>query len=177
LEHPSGEARFRDVFDRHFAAVAAYADRRCRTGDGDDVVAETFAVAWRRLDAIPVDAELPWLYGVARKVLANQRRGRLRRLGLLDRLRSESIPPQWTRDEGTPPVVDALRRLKPDEREVLLLTAWEGLSHSEIAAAMGISANAVGIRVHRAKKRLAEELERGHALARKESAPAGHSGL
>jgi RNA polymerase sigma-70 factor (ECF subfamily) len=177
LEHSSKEERFRDLFEKHFGALAAYADRRCYSGDADDVVAETFSVAWRRFDAIPADAELPWLYGVARKVLANQRRGTRRWMGLLDRLRSEVPPEAWMGFDQAPPIVDALRRLKPDEREVLLLAAWEGLSHAEIGAAMGLSANAVGIRVHRAKKRLAEEMEREGAPARKESASAGHSGL
>jgi RNA polymerase sigma factor (sigma-70 family) len=174
MEQP--EARFRELFDAHFGAIAVYADRRCRPGDADDVAAETFAVAWRRLDRVPADDALPWLYGVARKVLANQRRGHRRWLGLLTRLQSEPAAQLAPRGDE-PEVVEALRRLKPEDREVLLLAAWEGLSHREIASALGISENAVGIRVHRARKRLAEEMSRDAAVARKVRATAGQTGV
>jgi RNA polymerase sigma-70 factor (ECF subfamily) len=127
-------------------------------------------VAWRRLDAVPADDALPWLYSVARKVLANHRRGRRRWLGLLDRMRAQPGP--GLEPAGDTPVVDALRRLKPEEREVLLLAAWEGLSHREIGLALGVSENAIGIRVHRARKRLAEELA-GGALPMRKDVPAG----
>jgi RNA polymerase sigma-70 factor (ECF subfamily) len=171
LDDPENERRFRELFERHYGAISAYADRRCPSADADDVVAETFAVAWRRLDAVPTDDALPWLYSVARKVLANQRRSQRRWFGLLDRLRSEQPGAAREPRDGAP-VVDALRRLKPDEREVLLLAAWEGLSHREIGLALGASENAIGIRVHRARKRLAQELATAGMPVRKD-APAG----
>jgi RNA polymerase sigma-70 factor (ECF subfamily) len=161
------ERRFRELFERHYGAIAAYADRRCPPADADDVVAETFAVAWRRLDSVPVDGALPWLYSVARKALANQRRSRRRWLGLLERMRSQQPDAVPEPGAGTP-VADALRRLKADEREVLLLAAWEGLSHREIGLALGASENAIGIRVHRARKRLAQELAGGGIRVRKD---------
>jgi RNA polymerase sigma-70 factor (ECF subfamily) len=170
------DTRFRRLFDAHFGAIAAFADRRCPSGDADDVVAETFAVAWRRFDVVPSEDPLPWLYGVARKVLANQRRGRRRWFGLLIRLQNEPAS-MAVAGEQEPEVVAALRRLKPDEREVLLLAAWEGLSHREIGTALGISENAVSIRVHRARKRLADELSRDETAARKVRAAAGQSGV
>lgn len=174
MDDPARGQRFRELFDQNYGALAAYADRRCMPGDADDVVAETFTVAWRRLDTVPEDDALPWLYGVARKVLANQRRGRRRWLGLLGRLQREvAIAPSVSDAES--PVIDALGRLKPEDREALLLATWEGLSHAQIAASLGISANAVGIRVHRARKRLAEEMGREGETMRKVRAPAGQS--
>src|SRR6185437_10773365 len=120
--------RFDALFAAHFAAVRAYAVRRSGGAPVDDVLSETFLVAWRRLDAVPEDA-LPWLLGVARRVLANQRRGDARRAALFDRLsglatRSRSAEP--ARDVfGS--LGDALATLSAPEREALLLVAWEGL--------------------------------------------------
>jgi RNA polymerase sigma-70 factor (ECF subfamily) len=171
VDDPENERIFRELFERHYGAIAAYADRRCPPADADDVVAETFAVAWRRLDAVPADDALPWLYSVARKVLANQRRGRRRWLGLVARVGADMATLPYQPGDGSP-VVDALRRLKPGEREVLLLAAWEGLSHREIGLALGVSENAIGIRAHRARKRLADELASEGVPVRKD-APAG----
>ncbi|MEL6983584.1 MAG: sigma factor, partial [Actinomycetota bacterium] len=88
------EAKLVDVYHRHSAAVMAYALRRCSSDDAADVVSETFVVAWRRLDDIPEEpAVKPWLFGVARRVLANQRRG-LRRRGELVRKVSTYLTPR-----------------------------------------------------------------------------------
>jgi RNA polymerase sigma-70 factor (ECF subfamily) len=165
--------RFRTVFESHYGAVRAYALRRCPVApDAEDVVAETFTVAWRRLEQVPEDAPLPWLYGVARRVLANQRRGERRWLALLERLRQQPADVPTPEFDG-PPVVEALRGLRPDDQEILRLAAWEGLSHAEIATALGISTNAATIRVHRARRRLADALRPAAEPARKEPLAAG----
>jgi RNA polymerase sigma-70 factor (ECF subfamily) len=120
------------------------------------VVADTFLVAWRRLNEMPVgDGELPWLLAVARRALANQRRGRLRAARLSGRLAAE---PALTRSDDEHGVLDALSRLRPLDREVLLLSAWEELSHRQIAEVFGCSENAVALRLRRARNNLAEEL-------------------
>ncbi|MEX2080552.1 MAG: sigma-70 family RNA polymerase sigma factor [Dehalococcoidia bacterium] len=165
--------RFRVLFEANHGPVRAYAGRRCgRSEDAEDVVSETFAVAWRRLNDVPAEASLPWLYGVARKVLANQRRGQRRWLGLVERIRQQPQDVSTPESDG-PPVVDALRTLRPDDQEVLRLAAWEGLSHSEIGSALGISTNAATIRIHRARKRLGEALANGPGGMRNDVATAG----
>lgn len=147
-------ARFEGVFERHQRAVHAYALRRARsTADAEDAVAETFLTAWRRLDDVPADP-LPWLYGVARRVLANQHRSSGRRAKLLDRLRRQPDP-GFPAPAGDPRAVRALDGLSVDDQELLRLVAWEELSHGEIATVMGITPNAVAIRLHRARQRFA----------------------
>ena len=172
-----GDVRhFRTIFDANYDAVRAYARRRCqRLEDADDVVSETFTVAWRRLREIPPGSELPWLYGVARRVLANQRRSERRLTALVQRLRGQ--PPDVVTPEhpNTGYVIDAMARLKPDEQEVLRLAAWEELGATEIARVLGCSPNAASIRLHRAKKQLAVLLTNSGAPAGKETQPAGQT--
>jgi RNA polymerase sigma-70 factor (ECF subfamily) len=146
------------MFEQHYGHVLAYARRRCaEPADADDVVAETFTIAWRRVRDIP-DEPLPWLYGVARRVLANQRRGRQRWLALLDRLRREPADVPTPPADGGERVRAAMARLRPQDQEVLRLAAWEGLTHAEVATVLGVSANAAAIRLHRARRHLAAEL-------------------
>ena len=157
------EARLRALFERHHARLLAYALRRTASrADADDVVAATFAVAWRRLADVPTgDPELPWLYAVARRVLANQRRGAQRFVRLAQRWRAEPV----THAAAQPDLDDrdrvrrALTRLRPADQEVLRLHVWEELDHGAIAQVLGCSVNAVAIRAHRARKRLRVELE------------------
>jgi RNA polymerase sigma-70 factor (ECF subfamily) len=133
--------------------------------DAADVVAETFLVAWRRAGKIPPGPDaLFWLYGVARRVLANHQRGERRRVRLVDRLRVEVS----TADPNEPPDVDgavirALGRLVESDREVLLLAGWEELEPAQIATVLGISAVAVRSRLHRARRRLRKELAQPQA--------------
>jgi RNA polymerase sigma-70 factor (ECF subfamily) len=160
-------------FQRLFAAynrhVLAYALRRCdQRADAEDVVSNTFTVAWRRFaDAPAEELQLPWLYAIAARVLANQRRSARRLSALRLRLRELPAPPQPERSE-LPEVIAALRELPPKEQEVLRLAAWEGLTNAELAVALGCTENAATIRLHRARKRLAE------VMAKEESA-VGHS--
>lgn len=171
---PASRREFRALFETYYGQVHAYARRRTtQPADADDVVAETFTVAWRRLGEMP-EEPLPWLYGVARRVLANQRRGRNRFLGLIERLRREPQDMETPGDVGEPVRV-ALARLKPADQEVLRLSAWEGLSHAQIGQVLGITANAAAIRVHRARRQLGAELAALGFAPRNTEPSAGHS--
>jgi RNA polymerase sigma-70 factor, ECF subfamily len=163
------EAEFRRLFSGCNRHVLAYALRRCeQRADADDVVAGTFAVAWRRFGDAPVEElRLPWLYAIAARVLANQRRSARRLRALRSRLRELPAPPEPERGELAE-VLAALRGLRAEEQEVLRLAAWEGLTNAELAVALGCSENAATIRLHRARKNLAERLA-------KEEPVAGHS--
>jgi RNA polymerase sigma factor (sigma-70 family) len=165
---PPGEQRrrFEDVYAANHAAVLGYVLRR--TGNGDDaadVIAETFLTAWRRLDDIPPgDQARLWLYGVARRVLANHRRGERRRSALADRLRADLTTAPWRTGPPPPGEEDladlgrAFRRLPETDQELLALAGWEGLDAGQIAVTLGCSRNAARIRLHRARRRLAAEL-------------------
>jgi RNA polymerase sigma-70 factor (ECF subfamily) len=161
---PAPQQRFEAVYTAHYPAVLSYVRRRTASPDDTaDAVAEIFATAWRRVDDLPAGDEARlWLYGVARRVLANQRRGEARRSALADRLRAELTV--WAdshtdQDHGT--IRSAFQRLTPDDRELLSLRSWEGLTTAEMAMVLGCSGGAVRLRLHRARKRLARELHSG----------------
>ena len=156
----SPEARFNALFARHYPAVFGYAVRRVGRDEAGDAAAEVFTVAWRRLGRVPAEPEtLPWLYGVARKVVANQERAARRRLRL--EARAAAFPDGTTEAPGTNgvEVEVALLRLGSADREVLRLAAWEDMQPAEIARVLGCSANAAAVRLHRARQRLAGELQ------------------
>jgi RNA polymerase sigma factor (sigma-70 family) len=162
------ELRFERLYAQYGRAVLAYAVRRAAPDDAADVVAETFLVAWRRLDDVPVQDTRLWLYGVARRVLANQQRSERRRLRLADRLRCELPAVLETApglDSHTGPVQAALEQLGPEDREVLRLSAWEELTAVEISTVLGVSQVAVRSRLHRARRRLRAELRHTAAPA------------
>ena len=144
------------MFRAHHDAVLAYALRRAHADDARDVVAETFLVAWRRFGEAPRDAALPWLYGVARRVLANQRRATGRRAALVDRVGASTSSATGACDS---PVAAALAALPDADREALLLLAWEGLSSEEAARALGCRPATFRMRAHRARRRLAALLD------------------
>jgi RNA polymerase sigma-70 factor (ECF subfamily) len=162
----SPEERFGALFESTHVALLGYAVRRVGDpADAADVVAETYLVAWRRLEDVPGGAEArPWLFGVARRVLANFYRGERRRLALADRLRDslhQVVPPPEVHEPSL--VERAVERLGDDDRELLHLLAWEELAREEIAVAMGLSRGAVRVRLHRARARLRDamrEIER-----------------
>jgi RNA polymerase sigma factor (sigma-70 family) len=152
--------RFEQVFAAHREAVLGYLRRRTDSGhDAADLLADTFLVAWRRLDDIPLDPQTrPWLYGVARRALANHRRGEGRRHALATKLvieLSDSTPDVQPQLDDTP-AARAFRALPEQDRELLSLVAWEDLDTAQIATVLGISRNAVRIRLHRARKRFAK---------------------
>jgi RNA polymerase sigma-70 factor (ECF subfamily) len=153
-------ARFRALAHEVGEPLRRYVARRADPSAVDDVVADVLLVLWRRLEDVPRENPLPWTYGVAKRCLSNHHRANQRHLRLVERLtRLER------RDEGRL-VVDpehadvhaALARLRELDREVVLLWAWEGLAPREIATATGLTANAVSIRLHKAKKLLANHL-------------------
>jgi RNA polymerase sigma-70 factor (ECF subfamily) len=149
------EQRFDQLWRDHAPAVLRYARRHVLPAEVEDVVAETFVVAWRRLDEVP-SYGLPWLLGVARNISANIRRGRRRQEALSDRLAADlDDGPAWPEVEGDDAVTAALHRLSDADRELLTLLAWDGLSHAEAAEALGCSRGALKVRLHRARSRFA----------------------
>jgi len=155
-------ARFDALFTAHQRHVLAYARRRTQTwADAEDVAAETFSIAWRKFDSIPKSDPLLWLYAVARRVLANHHRGRGRRERLAALLQVRDVPTQLRAgDDLDGPAFAALASLPRSDQEILRLVAWEELGNQGIAAVLGITPNAVAIRLHRARTRFADALER-----------------
>ena len=154
------QERFTTLFDRTHQPLLAYAVRRVwDPADAADVVAETFLVAWRRLDDVPEgDHARPWLFGVARRVLANHYRGERRRTALGDRLREALLTMAPATDREPTTVELALARLSSDDQELLRLVAWEGLARDEIALALGAPRATVRVRLHRARQRLSTQM-------------------
>lgn len=159
-------ARLEALYGEHAAAVHAYARRRIDPASAEDVVAETFLVAWRRLDRVPAHDPLPWLFATARHVLANHRRGDARRAALTARIGNEraaaahGLLDERVSDDGER-LLRALATLRPADREVLLLVAWEDLPPARAAAALECSRTAFHVRLHRARRRLQAALEHG----------------
>jgi RNA polymerase sigma-70 factor (ECF subfamily) len=141
--------------------VYAYAARRSSPDVANEVVGETFLIAWRKLDSIPTEP-LPWLLNVARKVLANRRRSIQRREAFtseLARTARGSLSFDPADAVATRVAVEqALDRLPPAEREALTLVAWDGLDMGEAAAAAGCSRATFSVRLHRARRRVMKEL-------------------
>jgi RNA polymerase sigma-70 factor (ECF subfamily) len=168
------EAHFERLYALGRDPLARYLARRAAPDSVEDLFAEVMTVAWRRLADVPPDGELPWLFGVARRVLANHRRSQTRFGRLLERLKltTPGIDPGQPAIAGRDPdVSSAMDRLPPTDAEVLRMWAWEELAPGEIALALGITPNAASIRLHRAKGRLRELLE---AEPRKITPFAGH---
>jgi len=161
---PDRRRAFQSIYELHYRHVAAYARRRAAPGDVDDVVAETFLVAWRRLEVIPTgELALAWLYGVARRVISQRQRSGRRRDRLVARLGGLRAD-----DEDTAVISEtlddrervraALALLRDPDQEILRLSKWEGLSATELSVVLGCSPNAATIRLHRAHKRFAKAL-------------------
>ncbi len=162
----SARQHFEALYAAHAGAVRGYAMRRTTPAQADDVVAEVFLIVWRRLDEIPTDARV-WLLGVARKVLANERRSSARQQAVRGRLehevrthpeRAPTAEQLLTLEPAAQQVMDALHGLRESDREALLLIAWEELSHREAARVLGVRESTFGVRLHRAKRRLERAL-------------------
>lgn len=146
--------RFESLYREHATQVLGYLRRRTDREGARDVAADVFAVAWRRLDDVP-DPALPWLLGVARRQLANDRRGRRRRDALL--LRVARQPPEQSAGAGPFGVTDvlsAMAELSVDDRELLTLIGWDELTPAEAATVLDITPDAARSRLHRARRRL-----------------------
>lgn len=157
-------ASFDRLFDAHYAELDRFARRRVADqGSVDDVLAETFVTAWRRRTDIPKPA-LPWLYGVCALVIATARRTEARRGRLRGLLASVAVAPG--RDPADiyaarSAIIAAFAQLSEDQREVLRLIAWEGLSTTDAATVLGCSPGAFRTRFHRARRELEKHLASG----------------
>lgn len=156
--------RFREVYDANYERILGYAVRRTDSvEDAHDVVNDTFLVAWRRLDDVPDgDRARLWLYGTARRTLANHYRGRRRRRRLVARLHAEPIkliePAVVSDGPEAAGVATAFSRLSQDDQELLLLVGWEQLDTAELAEVLACKPSTARVRLHRARKRFAREL-------------------
>jgi len=153
--------RFRAIYEENYVAILGYVSRRAQRDDVDDVVAETFGVAWRRVGDIPSgEAARLWLYATARRVLANHDRAARRRGRLVARLGQLEQPDGREAADPDEKAIAAFARLAPEQREVLALSVWEELSATEIGKVLGCSPTAVRIRLLRARRALVRELQR-----------------
>ena len=158
--------RFERLFERYEPSVRAYCARRLDPHAVDDAVSETFSVAWNKLSSLPAGAELPWLYGVAHRIVQHAwrttgRRARLsvRTTATFERPRDEVVDEIEAGAERRL-VLEAACRLSDDDQEVLRLTLWEELSPNEAAEVLRISPDAAKQRASRARQRLAAEFRR-----------------
>ena len=163
------ERAFEALYTAHHQAISGYVRRRVAAHEADDVIAQIFAVAWRRFDQVPAAPdERPWLFGVARNIVADQRRSERRRLHLQARLSQDAVTAAsvaWTPDSPGEPVLAALSALRAADREALQLVLWDELSHAEAAAVLGCSPNAFELRYRRARQAVRD------AVAEMQSAP------
>ncbi|SDE99838.1 RNA polymerase sigma-70 factor, ECF subfamily [Blastococcus aurantiacus] len=161
---PGGGERFEEVYRTTGTAVLGYALRRCGSReDALDVVAETFAVAWRRRADLPPDPDevRPWLFGIARNCLANSLRsaGRSGRLGerLAAAFEPGAVPDPAViheRSADARRVREALKQLPEEDRELISLVAWEGFTPAQASAVLDLPPGTVRVRLHRARGRL-----------------------
>jgi RNA polymerase sigma factor (sigma-70 family) len=154
--------------------VQAYAMRHVGADVAEDVVGETFLIAWQRQAVVPSDAPLPWLLVVARNVIANHRRGVRRfdaaqdqaaRLARLARPAGETDLTTEAREEA----LEVLSSLSQIEREAVLLTAWDGLAPPQAALVAGCSLNAFNVRLSRARSHISEAIDAPRGQRHEES--------
>ncbi len=154
------EERFTALYQAHHAAILRYAARRTDPDTARDVVAETFLIAWRRLAAVPADPSQvePWLYAVARRVLANAERSRRRSQRVAARVwhegHDEQVPDPAAAISERHRIAQALEQLSEGDREALRLIGWEELDIAGAALVMGCSRSAMAVRLYRARRRL-----------------------
>ncbi|GII77943.1 hypothetical protein Sru01_29250 [Sphaerisporangium rufum] len=164
MDESDDRHRFETVYRQTYERILGYAMRRCSSPeDAADVVAETYVVAWRRIAELPGgEAARFWLYGVARRVLANHHRGERRRATRHAELTSEAeaLYAASAAPAANDRVGAALDLLSDADRELLTLAVWEELDPGEIAVVLGCSRNAARVRLHRARRRFARALEK-----------------
>jgi RNA polymerase sigma-70 factor (ECF subfamily) len=150
---------FERLWARHHRRVHAYALRRTDRASAQDVVSETFLTAWRRRAELPPD-ELPWLLGVARLVLANHARSQRRRNALTQVFTDQAYRRHTETADVDHEVLHAIAALSPDDRETLILVGWDGLRPTEAARVVGCTPSTFRVRLLRARRRLATQLQR-----------------
>jgi len=161
------QARLADMFHAHHRRVYSYVVSQAGRQFADDVVSETFVVAWRSIEKIPTD-ELPWLIGVARNLLRKRYEREARQASLAVEMRvwiedvddiADRVAQRWV-------VLEALARLSESDRQLLTLIAWHGLTNAQTARAVGCSVATLLVKLHRARNRLA------HAMSTIDQSPA-----
>lgn len=172
-------ARFERLYEDNSHLILAYVLRRTDSAaDASDVVAETFLVLWRRLEDVPAgDRARLWLYGTARRVLANHYRGKRRARELSERVTGEVLRTaarlNTAIDTGADGIAAAFSRLNEDDREILTLVGVEQLDRDDVAEILGCSRANVRVRLHRARRRFARELKK-LGIEPQRSTAAGH---
>jgi RNA polymerase sigma factor (sigma-70 family) len=161
--------RFTEIFDRYFAEVYGYVARRVGEQAAEDIAAETFLVAFRRRERYEdrIGTARPWLYGIATNLMRRQRRHEIRHYRALARMQpvraaaehEELVASRVTAEQACGELADALRRLSPGDRDVLLLVALAGLTYDEVAAALGVAYGTVCSRLSRARQKLRAALD------------------
>ena len=167
--------RFEAIVAEVYEPLQRYLGRRARADDVSELLNDVLLILWRRLDDVPLTDLRPWSYGVAKRCLANHRRGNDRRLRLVHRLAADPLTParhgeSTTADVAHDDLMTALGELDDSERELVRLWAWEQLEPREIAIVLDTTANAVSLRLTRAKKKLASLMQRQNLTQ------AGHEG-
>lgn len=149
---------FESFYNCRYREISGYVRRRVPEHEAPDVIAQVFAIAWRRFEHVPAPPEdRLWLFGVARHSVADHRRSGLRRLRLHARLVRDLRPVSQQTSSPDPlhaRVTAAIERLRPRDREVLQLVLWDDLTHAEAAAVLGCSVNAVELRFRHAQDRI-----------------------
>ncbi|MFE5326823.1 RNA polymerase sigma factor [Embleya sp. NPDC056575] len=161
------------IFDRHSRAIFNHLSRRTASWvEAEDLTSVVFLQAWRHRSAVTLDRDsaLPWLLGIARNIAANGGRARRRYQALKERLPTPSPVPDHAQDVADrvdeERALVALRgsvaRLPAHEREVIELCVWSGLDQQAAATALGVAVGTIKSRLHRARRRLGDDL-REHA--------------
>ncbi len=166
--------QFEAIYRATYEPLQRYLRRRTTLEDAEEALDDVLLVLWEKLPVLSQDDYLPWCYGVARRTLANRRRSHQRRIRLLDRMTREPALPEAHEEAGLddyPQLASAFGQLAEQDREVLRLWAWEGLEAREIAIVLGITTNAVSLRLSKAKKKL------GRLIDGQNPAGAGHKGV
>ncbi len=153
------DTSFADVYAQHLPRVSAYLSRRVEHDAVEDLAADVFALAWRKRGSVTAGEELPWLYRIAANLVANHRRKQASTASFIASLRpTDSAPAADDIVIADQSLAAAWKQLRARDREVLALAVFEDLPVTSIATSLGVSANAVSIRLHRAKKTLADLL-------------------
>jgi len=164
------EEHFRTSFEEHYRSVARYVRTRGHgSADAEDLIAATFEVAWKRMDKVPEGREaLPWLLGIARNLSRNAQRKSKRETSFVNQLSTVTVP--WAEmpiedRAASAEVMAALAQLRPLDRDLILLVAWDELTPAEAGEVLGLRPVTARSRLHRARQRMSVLLEESAASA------------